>query len=110
MTTTTVKPTVHQLRKQSGMTLKELAVATRLSTSGVHQVERGRYSGVNIDTATRIARQFELNVDDIDWMADVTTDGRPPLSGTPCNTGPIRLVETCGVCFTQKSASGDCAC
>lgn len=60
------KPTLRELRKQKDLTQQELASALKLSISTITSIETGRHPP-RLDVARKIARYFQVGIDDIDW-------------------------------------------
>jgi DNA-binding XRE family transcriptional regulator len=99
---------VRRLRKERGLTQKELAIAADLSQATICRIEknpRERKGGISLESAVSVARALDIDVTDLFRGFVINpTQGRPPHSGTKLNyTKPIRISIVCPKCNTLVS-------
>ena len=60
---------IKSYRLARGLTIKELAEASQITSSMLSQIERGDYSP-SVTLALKIAKVFEVQVEDIFWYEE----------------------------------------
>lgn len=108
---------MRQLRKERGMTQRELCERTGLTHSTVERIDTGkdhrrdgyhtRYT--DVDTATRVAKALGVEVEEIRWLLPLSsnTSGRPVREGLT-QVRPEEVVKVCPSCFVALPLVGPC--
>lgn len=71
-----------ELRKKRGLTLKQLEKISGIAFSSIARIERGERKEVTIQTVIKLAKAFEVSLDDLVLKDLTTTDNMEKL---PCN-------------------------
>ncbi len=79
--TITSKSTPIETMAFLGMSLDDIVRITGLGRAAVQRAVYGSDHCINRGTAKLIAEAFGMSILDIDWPSELTSSGRPPLTG-----------------------------
>lgn len=97
---------VERLRTAQRLTIPELALAARVSTSTIKRMEMtasDRKGGINIDSACLVARALGAEVSDVFPNMELTVAGRPAQTGGNYKKKTRRKIANCPECGTEVS-------